>query len=101
MLILSAESDLIVSWDREAKGVPIGRPAEVNLRNNHTQYIFTWYAFRHSFQLSSPISSKTPLMPCVLSRYALAAATSVMLWMVVKKPPADLSRRVRQSKDWS
>lgn len=26
----------------EAKGVPIGRPAEVNLRNNHAQYIFTW-----------------------------------------------------------
>ena len=33
-------------------------------------------------------------------RYALAAATSVMLWMVVKKPPADISRRVRQNKEW-
>ncbi|RDW63838.1 hypothetical protein BP5796_10340 [Coleophoma crateriformis] len=69
------EPDLLKSWDREARGIPIGRPAEVNLRNNHTQYIFTWYA--------------------------LAAATSVMLWMVVKKPPADLTRRVRQNKDWS
>lgn len=30
------------SWDREARGIPIGRPAEVNLRNTHAQYIFTW-----------------------------------------------------------
>ncbi|CAG8982956.1 hypothetical protein HYALB_00003534 [Hymenoscyphus albidus] len=69
------EADLIVSWDREARGIPIGRPAEVNLRNNHAQYIFTWYA--------------------------LAAATSVMLWMVVKKPPKDIARRIRQNKEWS
>lgn len=33
---------LLMSYDREAKGIPIGRPAEVNLRNNHAQYIFTW-----------------------------------------------------------
>ncbi|KIN07672.1 hypothetical protein OIDMADRAFT_37093 [Oidiodendron maius Zn] len=37
------EPDLLVAWDRETRGIPIGRPAEVNLRNNHTQYIFTWY----------------------------------------------------------
>ena len=35
--------DLLRAYDREAKGIPIGRAAEVNLRNNHTQYIFTWY----------------------------------------------------------
>lgn len=29
--------DLLMSYDRIAKGVPIGRPPEVNLRNNHTQ----------------------------------------------------------------
>ncbi|TVY40567.1 Cytochrome oxidase assembly protein [Lachnellula subtilissima] len=69
------EPDLLKAWDREARGIPIGRPAEVNLRNNHAQYIFTWYA--------------------------LAAATSVMLWMVVKKPSADIARRVRQNKEWS
>lgn len=34
---------LLESYDREAKGRPIGRAAEVNLRNNHAQYIFTWY----------------------------------------------------------
>ncbi|SLM38465.1 surf1 family protein [Lasallia pustulata] len=68
------EPDLLKAYDREAKGIPIGRPAEVNLRNNHTQYIFTWYA--------------------------LSAATTVMLWMVVKKPPSDIARRVRQNKEW-
>lgn len=29
--------DLITAYDREAKGIPIGRAAEVNLRNNHTE----------------------------------------------------------------
>jgi surfeit locus 1 family protein len=29
--------DLLASYDRMAKGVPIGRAPEVNLRNNHTQ----------------------------------------------------------------
>ncbi|KAI4168004.1 MAG: hypothetical protein LQ346_009066, partial [Caloplaca aetnensis] len=33
--------NLLMAYDREARGIPIGRPAEVNLRNNHTQYIFT------------------------------------------------------------
>lgn len=32
--------------DREAKGIPIGRVPEVNLRNTHAQYIFTWYVLR-------------------------------------------------------
>lgn len=41
-LIRIAEPDLLKAYDREAKGIPIGRPAELNLRNNHTQYIFTW-----------------------------------------------------------
>lgn len=39
---MAIDPDLLKSWDREAKGIPIGRPAEVNLRNNHVQYIFTW-----------------------------------------------------------
>ncbi|PSS12449.1 hypothetical protein M430DRAFT_68677 [Amorphotheca resinae ATCC 22711] len=69
------EPDLLTSWDREARGIPIGRAPEVDLRNNHTQYIFTWYA--------------------------LGVATSVMLWILVRKPPADVARRVRQNKDWS
>jgi surfeit locus 1 family protein len=86
------EPDLLKSYDREARGIPIGRPAEVNLRNNHTQYIFTWWAIN---TWSSFLNANSDL-----PRYALAVATSVMLWMVVKKPPADISRRVRQNKEW-
>ncbi|KAL8979009.1 MAG: hypothetical protein Q9177_006249, partial [Variospora cf. flavescens] len=71
-LMFSTGPDLLQAYDREAKGIPIGRPAEVNLRNNHTQYIFTWYA--------------------------LSAATTIMLWMVVKKTPSEVARRVRHSK---
>lgn len=29
--------------DYETRGIPFGRAPEVNLRNNHAQYIFTWY----------------------------------------------------------
>lgn len=64
--------DLVESYDREAKGIPIGRAAEVNLRNNHTQYIFTWYG--------------------------LSLATSIMLWSIIRKRPNEALRRVRQSR---
>ncbi|KAK3906593.1 cytochrome oxidase assembly protein shy1 [Staphylotrichum tortipilum] len=58
----------------QERGIPIGRPAEVNLRNNHAQYIFTWYG--------------------------LAVATSIMFYMVVRKPPSDIAQRVRMNKNW-
>ncbi|GAM87100.1 hypothetical protein ANO11243_051210 [Dothideomycetidae sp. 11243] len=64
--------DLIESYNRQDAGIPIGRPAEVNLRNNHTQYIFTWYS--------------------------LAFATSIMLWMVIKRPTS--TARVRRNREW-
>ncbi|KAL8413629.1 hypothetical protein RB594_005043 [Gaeumannomyces avenae] len=68
------EPGLLEVLDMQSRGIPIGRAPEVNLRNNHAQYIFTWYG--------------------------LAAATSVMFWMVVKKPPSDVARRVRMNKGW-
>lgn len=34
--------DMIEAYDRESKGIPIGRAPAVNLRNNHGQYIMTW-----------------------------------------------------------
>ncbi|KAK4452897.1 SURF1 family-domain-containing protein [Podospora aff. communis PSN243] len=68
------EPDFSTVLEMEAKGIPIGRAPEVNLRNNHAQYIFTWYG--------------------------LAAATSIMMWMVVRKPPKDTSQRVRMNKHW-
>jgi surfeit locus 1 family protein len=83
--------DLVESYDREAKGIPIGRPAEVNLRNNHTQYIVTW---------SVCCLPSTTIRNLTIARYSLAAATSVMLWMVVKKPTSRAARRVRQSGQW-
>ncbi|KAJ5219878.1 hypothetical protein N7468_009082 [Penicillium chermesinum] len=67
--------NLLDSYDRQAKGIPIGRIAEVNLRNNHSQYIFTWYG--------------------------LSLATSIMLWMLVRKKPNEAMRRVRQNRNWS
>lgn len=36
------QNNLLETYARESRGIPIGRVAEVNLRNNHTQYIFTW-----------------------------------------------------------
>ncbi|KAJ9155334.1 SURF1-like protein [Pleurostoma richardsiae] len=68
------DPDLLQVYDYQARGVPIGRPAEVNLRNNHAQYIFTWYG--------------------------LSLATAIMFYMVVKKPPSDVARRVRMNKNW-
>lgn len=66
--------DIITVYDYEARGIPIGRVAEVNLRNNHAQYIFTWYG--------------------------LAAATSIMFWLVVKKPSNSITKRVKMNKGW-
>ncbi|KZZ93298.1 surfeit 1 [Moelleriella libera RCEF 2490] len=36
------EPEFMRMMDHEARGIPYGRPAEVSLRNNHAQYIFTW-----------------------------------------------------------
>ncbi len=95
--------DLLKAYDREAKGVPIGRPAEVNLRNNHSQYIFTWLVSPYYPQLLSfageSVFETMKLILC-LSRYALSAATTIMLWMVVRKPPSEVARRIGQNKNW-
>ncbi|CAK7224468.1 surf-like protein [Sporothrix bragantina] len=68
------EPDLLQVYDMEAHGVPIGKVPEVTLRNNHAQYIFTWYS--------------------------LSLATAIMLWMVTKKPKSDITQRVRLNKNW-
>ncbi|KAF7542555.1 hypothetical protein G7046_g10150 [Stylonectria norvegica] len=67
------EPEFMQMVDYEARGIPFGRAAEVNLRNTHAQYIFTWYA--------------------------LSLATSIMLWMVIKKPAGSITRRVARSKE--
>lgn len=68
------KSDLLETYRRTEKGIPVARPPEVNLRNNHTQYIFTWFS--------------------------LSLATTIMMWMVIKKPSGNVSRRVRQNREW-
>ncbi|GJN67418.1 surfeit locus 1 [Purpureocillium lilacinum] len=67
------EPEFMRMMDYEARGIPFGRPAEVNLRNNHAQYIFTWYG--------------------------LCLATTIMLYMVVKKPANSVARRVQVTKN--
>ncbi|EQL03552.1 surfeit 1 [Ophiocordyceps sinensis CO18] len=66
------EPEFMRMMDYAARGIPFGRAAEVNLRNNHAQYIFTWYG--------------------------LCLATSIMLYMVIKKPASGIARRVQASK---
>ncbi len=68
------QMDLLEAYRREEKGVPIGRASEVNLRNNHAQYIFTWYS--------------------------LSLATAIMFWMVMKKQPSAAMQRVRRNTQW-
>jgi len=66
--------ELVEAYRREEAGIPIGRPPEVNLRNNHAQYIFTWYA--------------------------LGLATAVMFYMVAKTPRGGRNRAVRRNVAW-
>lgn len=35
------------------------------------------------------------------TRYGLALATSVMFYILVKRPPPDITKRVRQSGEWA
>ncbi|KAG5974084.1 hypothetical protein E4U58_003684 [Claviceps cyperi] len=68
------EPEFTKMTDFEARGIPYGRAAEVTLRNNHAQYIFTWYG--------------------------LTFATTIMLFMVLKKPPSGIVTRVQAAKNF-
>ncbi|RDA89308.1 hypothetical protein CP532_6149 [Ophiocordyceps camponoti-leonardi (nom. inval.)] len=70
----TTEPEFMRLMEQEARGIPIGRPPEVSLRNNHAQYIFTWYS--------------------------LCLATTVMLYMVIKKPPSGVARRIHPSRQF-
>lgn len=52
------EPEFMRMMDYEARGIPFGRPAEVNLRNNHAQYIFTWYVKKKSNPSLPPSTCK-------------------------------------------
>ena len=95
-----SEPNLLVAYDREAKGVPIGRAAEVNLRNNHTQYIFTWYVRRPGCYTSALAGEFVHLINHDNIRYSLSSATALMMWMVLRKKPSDITRRIRHNTEW-
>jgi surfeit locus 1 family protein len=84
------QPSFLESMNREENGIPIGRPAEVNLRNNHTQYIFTWYERLYYSHFITHHSY----------RYSLSAATTLMMWMVLRKKPSDITKRVRHTTNW-
>lgn len=33
---------MLEAYNRQRLGIPIGKLAELNIHNNHVQYIFTW-----------------------------------------------------------
>ncbi|KAJ6264123.1 hypothetical protein Dda_0265 [Drechslerella dactyloides] len=71
----TSENTVLNMMKRESRGIPIGREAAVNIRNNHFQYIVTWYS--------------------------LGLATSVMFYMLIRRPPREIARKVRLQKDWA
>ncbi|KIW03906.1 uncharacterized protein PV09_04749 [Verruconis gallopava] len=68
------EPELMETMRRQERGIPVGRSPEVALKNNHAQYIFTWYS--------------------------LSLATSIMLWMILKKKPSSVTQRVTRNREW-
>lgn len=89
---------MIDAMEREAKGIPIGRAAEVNLRNNHSQYIFTWYVLPVLARLTPALVFR---LVAHKDRYGLSLATSIMLWMIIRKrPSSEGTRRVRSNIHW-
>jgi surfeit locus 1 family protein len=65
----SAPSSLLMQ-----QGIPVGRPAQVDLRNQHASYAMTWYVIGPATRSSAD--------GCRLS---LCAATSAMLVFVLRK----------------
>jgi surfeit locus 1 family protein len=58
------------------RGIPLGKPPVVELRNQHAQYAATWYVV-----CSHDIISLAQLTP----RFSLSAATSVMLVLLLRR----------------
>jgi surfeit locus 1 family protein len=93
--------DLVESYDREAKGIPIGRPAEVNLRNNHTQYIVTWLVCRLDYYILAKPNDRQVFLGCCDICHALdgceetrfscgsqgAPVGSVVVTYIIEMPP--------------
>jgi surfeit locus 1 family protein len=63
-VVIERVSDAALYQENELirKGIPVGRSPVVEVRNHHLQYIITWYS--------------------------LSAATTAMLWVLLKRPAA-------------
>lgn len=87
------EAELLETLRRQEKGIPVARAPEVSLRNHHAQYIFTWYAvFAPGYELLTYINKGY--------RYSLSLATSIMLWMILRKKPSSITQRVTRNREW-
>lgn len=71
------DSDAFVSWETLADlGIPIGRLPRIDLKNNHSQYIATWFGvciattIMFFIMLRSPRSDKAKKMQHVRKYYA-------------------------------
>lgn len=74
------------AWDTDrkaARGKPPEQPRPVHL------HLVSLVERRQASSASDP----SP-------RYSLCLATSIMLWMIVRKPPSYIANRVRQNKEW-
>lgn len=73
-------------------GVPIGRAPTIELRNMHATYAVTWQVIpllskKQSIGVRGQFNQLTLLPAGHIHRYALSAATSVMLWRLFRRAP--------------
>lgn len=75
---------------RLAAGVPVGRSATIELRNQHMTYAITWCVPPLPHHIYPPRMGNTDflysLCDLVVCRYALSLATSILFFRLVRKP---------------
>lgn len=64
------------------RGIPLGKPPVIELRNQHAQYAATWCVYLSSTLALFTARSVTDGPP----RFSLSAATSVMLVLLFRRP---------------
>ena len=62
-----------------SKGIPLGRAPTVELRNMHSTYAITWCVSCHTHLYKNIVLTR-------LARFSLSAATTVMLFTLMRKP---------------
>ncbi|KAK5717080.1 surf-like protein [Elasticomyces elasticus] len=97
--------DYVTVLKRTEKGVPVGRAAEVNLRNNHTQCLCGVTGFLYCDKIVGHDCGTNTDFQCeqyIFTWFSLSLATGVMMWMVVKRPSSGgrASGRIRRNTGW-